>query len=212
MNFVSQEMGQQAVVDAIATPKNFTAASAQPSASSSEGSPSSQPTDGQINTAQAPVQETENTGLGQIDWLPLVLSILGLGLLALAVMKATAARRKQQSIPKPAPDYANRVKTEMSAPPEPEADADALDFKVAGLDLEPEDNPAAELEISPQEARRQEYIVPEFVEFNTQVQAAATQLQDADAQDINPSLEADTQLQDDDATTLQPPQNPEEQG
>ncbi|PZD71611.1 Phosphate-binding protein PstS [Acaryochloris thomasi RCC1774] len=213
LDFVSEKTGQQAVVDAIATPKAFVTASAptQSAPQQPENSPPpSDSTNEPINTAQAPVKP-EDAGLGQIDWLPLVLSLLGLGLLALAVMRATAARQKQQSVPKPAPDYVNRVKTEMSPPTEPEADADALDFKVAGLDLETDDSPVAELDISPQEARRQEYIVPEFAEFNTQVQAATTQIQDEDSQDIAPLSEADTQLQDDDATTLQPPQKPEEQ-
>lgn len=210
LDFVSQEAGQQAVVDAIATPKSFitTPTSAQ-SSLPSEGGASPQ-SDGSTSTAQAPVQET--AGLDQVDWLPLVLSLLGLGLLALAVMRATASRRKQQSVPKPAPDYANRVKTEMSPPAGPVTDVDTLDFKAAGLNLETDASPAAELEISPQEARRQEYIVPEFVEFNTQVQAAATQLQDADAQDDSLTSEADTQLQDEDATTLQPPHKSEDQG
>jgi ABC-type phosphate transport system substrate-binding protein len=206
LNFVANEAGQQAVETAIATPKSFVtgpaAASAQPAAT---------PQPAEDKPVAAPAQGQEDAGLNQIDWLPLILSLLGLGLLALAVLRATAIRQKQHRVPKPAPDYANRVKTEMSPAAEPKAETNVLGLGgIAGIDLEADASPTVEQQMSPQEVRQRDYIVPEFVEFNTQVQAAATQLQATDSQDIDSrSSEADTQLQDE-TTQIQSPQEPEE--
>ncbi len=218
LDFVSNEVGQRAVEDAIATPNAYVTAPKPPKPSEASSTPKadgnapSPNTENNANTAQLPAQAQTNSGLDQIDWLPLVLSLLGLGLLALAVLRATAARRKQQSVPKPAPDYANRVRTEMSPQVEPDTDGADSGVEFGGIDLEPDPSSADELDISPQESRRQEYIVPEFVEFNTQVQAATTHLQEDNPQNRDDnSAASETRLQDDDATTLQPPQNPEDQ-
>ncbi|MGF1604047.1 MAG: substrate-binding domain-containing protein [Thermosynechococcaceae cyanobacterium] len=175
LGFVAGAEGQQAVGDAIASPQSFPVQAAATPPSDSQPTASQPP----VTAAPTPLleeapeaagAETQPNGLEEIDWLPVVLVALGLGVLAIAVIKATAARKKQASIPKPAPNYSERVKTELPAPEHPAGTEDV----VAVLDPEP-------LPIEPpEEGRRREHIVPEFAEFNTQMQAASTQLQGAE--------------------------------
>ncbi len=237
LGFVASGKGQAAISEAIATPNKFpvtSASSPAPSQPSVSPSPATSPegTGAPVATANNP----EEGRLSQIEWLPLILAVLGLGLLALAVLRATAVRRKKASVPKPAPNYVERVKTEQPEVDEP--DINNLDLGLtgtAGTQSAPTNSPTTQLQTPQtqlqaptqiQKPRRQDDIVPEFVEFNTQIQAAATQLQAAQAQEEeNDTAKTQlqntgsqdwenegphTQLQDPSATTLQPPPEPEE--
>ncbi|MGB7413887.1 MAG: substrate-binding domain-containing protein [Thermosynechococcaceae cyanobacterium] len=221
IGFVAGAEGQQAVGDAIASPQNYPAqvVAAPPSSDSQPTSqPTAPPSPSTEGVPEATGADTQTNGLEEIDWLPVALVALGLGVLAIAVMKATAARKKQASIPKPAPNYSERVKTELPASEMPRTD----DVVVA---LEPEPLPVE----PPEESRRRENIVPEFAEFNTQMQTAATQLQGAAETVSNPEagdpaatklqvdsgedaihtrLQANDEWTDSDSTQLQVPEEP----
>jgi phosphate transport system substrate-binding protein len=194
LGFVAGDAGQRAVAVAIANPKNFpTQASTTPPAAPATPTAAPTPSESEPSAPPAPVGETStaggeesSAGQGQIDWLPLVLVAAGLGVLALAVIKATAVRDKKASIPKPAPNYSERVKTETSGPENPTAEAVAVALEPEPLPIEP-----------PEETRRRENIVPEFAEFNTQMQVAATRLQVSADSESNHDTEnhADSQFQ-----------------
>lgn len=182
LGFVASATGQAAVSDAIANPQDFPTTSTEASpASSPTPSPDSSASDNSTTSADSEGQGEDL--FSQLDWLPLVLALLGLGLLALAVWRATAARRKQQSVPRPAPNYSERVRTE-------EPTATEVDGEISELD------PDLELSTQMLESRRRDDVVPEFAEFNTQMQVAATRLQLSDEDGDNTQLQTPTtQLQ-----------------
>jgi len=241
LDYVATEPGQQAIAEAKTQPDLFSDpdTNSKSTSSTSSGDPAppissnpnspSEVTNSPANSASnqdaadpGPPSSTDTsgkapTGSSRLGWLPITLILLVLGAVIGGLLKTLLAKRKPKAPPRPAPNYAEKIRpttiqglsTQLQASPDSPL-ATPPPIQTASSSLTPNNislgaatagaAAAGATENSSPPPSTPVDITSEELRVQTRIQAPKTELQDTLPQTRSP----DTQLQDSSPTQLQP--------